>query len=320
MRRLLITLALTIGLIQAASADTFPSRPITIIVPYGPGGGTDLFARVLASSLGSRLGQSIVIDNVPGAGGTIGIQKLNNARSDGYTLIVASGMEYEMQALSNPDAPVRTTDLKAIGNFGTQPMVLVARPGLGVKTVDEFVALAKSKPGKISMAAVGPGTALQITGLMIQQAAAIQLIDVPYKGSGSIVTDILAGNVDVAIMSPPTVHGLVREGKLIPLAVSEAARSPVMPGVPSLSETAAFKNIDTKIGYPLYGPKSLPQPVAELLVKRANEIQADPQFQQALLKLMVAPTKRIAAEDADALNASQLAQFKAALAGKPAAK
>jgi len=317
MRRLLITLALTTGLIQAASADTFPSRPVTIIVPYGPGGGTDLFARVLASSLGARLGQSIVIDNVPGAGGTIGIQKLNNARSDGYTLIVASGMEYEMQALSNPDAPARTTDLKAIGNFGTQPMVLVARPGLGVKTVDEFVALARSKPGKISMAAVGPGTALQITGLMIQQAAGIQLIDVPYKGSGSIVTDILAGNVDVAIMSPPTVDGLVREGKLIPLAVSEAARSPVMPGVPSLSETPAFKNIDTKIGYPLYGPKSLPQPVADVLSKRSNEIQADPQFQQALLKLMVAPEKRIASEDADALKASQLSQFKAAL-GKAA--
>lgn len=320
MRKFFLALALAVGLIQPTMADSFPSKPITIIVPYGPGGGTDLFARTLASTLGTKLGQSIVVENAPGAGGTIGIQKLNNARPDGYTLIIASGMEYEMLALANPDTPIRSTDLKAIGNFGTQPMVLVARPGLGVKTMDEFIALAKSKPGKVSIAAVGPGTALQITGLMVQQAADIQLIDVSYKGAGQIISDILANNVDVAMMVPPSVNGLIQEGKLIPLAVSEANRSPVLPGVPSLAETPALKNIDTKILYLLLGPKALPQPVADLIAKNATEILTNPQFQESLRKLMVAPSKRVSGDDAEALKASQLAQFRAALAGKPSAK
>ncbi|MDP9607514.1 UNVERIFIED_ORG: tripartite-type tricarboxylate transporter receptor subunit TctC [Variovorax paradoxus] len=320
MRKLLISLALTSGLILPAFADTFPSRTITVYVPYGPGGGTDIFARQLAAMLSTKLGQSVIVENAPGAGGTIGIQKLNNAPPDGHALIVASGMEYEMLALTNPNASTRVTQLKPIGNFGTQPMILVARPGLGVRTVADLVALAKSKPRTISLAAVGPGTALQITGLMIQQAAAIQLIDVSYKGSGQIVTDILSSNVDVALMSPPTVDGLIREGKLIPLAVTESARSPVMPSVPSLSETPAFNKIDTKIGYPLYGPKAMPQAVADQLIKRANEVLADPQFRQSLLRMMVAPTNRVAPEDADALNASQLAQFKAALAANSPAK
>ncbi|WP_423459644.1 Bug family tripartite tricarboxylate transporter substrate binding protein [Ottowia sp. VDI28] len=320
MRKILLAFAIAAGMIQACFADSFPSRPLTIIVPYGPGGGTDLFARTLASMLGPKLGQSVLVENAPGAGGTIGLQKLNNARPDGHTLVVASGMEYEMQALSNPDAPVKATELKAIGNFGTQPMVLVARPGLGVKTVDELIALAKNKPGVVSIAAVGPGTALQITSLMIQQAAGIRLIDVSYKGSGQIVTDILASNVDVALMSPPVVSGLIQEGKLVPLAISEANRSPVMPGIPSLAETPALKEIDTKIGYPLYGPKAMPQQAAEVITRSANEVLATPQFQQALLKLMVAPAKRILGDDANALTTSQLAQFRKTLAAKPAAQ
>lgn len=320
MRKLLLSFALALGLFQPSLADTFPSRPITIIVPYGPGGGTDLFARTLAAALSPKLGQNVVVEDAPGAGGTIGIQKLNNARPDGHTLIIASGMEYEMQALANPEAQIRSTQLKAIGNFGTQPMVFVARPGLGVKTMEEFIASAKSKPGKISIAAVGPGTALQITALMVQQAAGIELIDVSYKGSGPIINDILSGNIDAAMMAPPTVHALVQEGKLIPLAVSEANRSPVLPGTPSLAETPSLKNIDTKIGYPLFGPAAMPQAVADQLSKTATEALADPQFRESLRKLMVAPAKRVAGEDADALKASQLAQFRSALAGKQVTK
>jgi tripartite-type tricarboxylate transporter receptor subunit TctC len=318
MRKMFIAVAFALGLLQHAAADTFPSKPITIIVPFGPGGGTDLFARTLASKLGPKLGQSVIVDNAPGAGGIIGLQKLNNAPADGHTLIIASGIEYEMQALANPDTPSRSTDLKAIGNFGTQPMVLVARPGLGIKSMEAFIERAKSKPGTISIATVGPGTALSITALMIEQGAGIKLIDVAYKGSGQIVTDILSGSVDVALMSPPVVSGMIREGKLLALAVSESTRSPVVPGVPSLAETPALKGIDTKIGYALFGPKALPQPIADLIAARATEVLADPQFKEAMLKLMVAPTQRVAGEDADVLKASQLSQFRRALAAKPA--
>ncbi|MFA5490831.1 MAG: tripartite tricarboxylate transporter substrate binding protein [Candidimonas sp.] len=320
MYKIICALALSFGVMHSSVADTFPSRPVTIIVPYGPGGATDHFVRTLASHLAPKLGQSVVVENAPGAGGIIGIQKLNNAQPDGHTLIVASGMEYEMQELANPGAsPIKTTELQAIGNFGTQPMVLVASSELGVKTVDEFIALAKAKPGEVSIAAVGPGTALQLTSLMIQQAAGIDLIDVSYKGSGQIITDLVAGTVDVALMTPPTVSGMIQEGKLIPLAISEAQRSPVLPDVPSLAETPALKNIDTKIGYPLFGPKDMPQATADVLAKAANEVIVDPQFQESLLRMMVAPTQRVVGEDANTLTASQLAQFRKALAAQSAA-
>lgn len=317
MRRFLFVLALACGLVQPALAQqAFPAKPVTIIVPFGPGGGTDLLVRALATSLSPRLGVPVIVDNVPGAGGTIGVQKLNTGPADGYTVILATGMEYEMQSLANPDAPARTTDLKALGNIGTQPMVLVVRPGLGVKTVEEFVALAKARPGAVSLASVGPGTALHITGLMLQQAAGIQLIDVSYKGAGPILNDLLAGNVDAAVMSLPPVHGFIQEGRLLAIGVSEAARSPFLPNVPALAETAALKGINTMIGYPLFAPKGIAQPALDALTKAAGEALADPQFQQALQKLMVAPARRFAAEEAEAMKASQLAAFRKALAGR----
>jgi tripartite-type tricarboxylate transporter receptor subunit TctC len=313
MRRLLLSLAIAAGLIQPAFAHQFPAKPITIIVPYGPGGGTDQFARVLANTLGQKLGGAVVVENTPGAGGTIGLQKMNNAPNDGHTLIVATGMEYEMANLVKPDMPSRITEVKPIGNFGTQPMILVARPGLGVKTVEEFIALAKSKPGAVSIAAVGPGTALQITGLMIQQAASINLIDVNYKGSGQIVTDILSNNVDAALMSLPTVMGLITDGELVPLGVSESTRFPTLPNVPSLSETPALKGLNTYIAYPLLGPKNMPQSAVAAIAKASTEALADPQFQQQMSKLMVVPSKRVAGEDADYIKSSQFAAFKKAL-------
>ena len=313
MRRILFAFCLVFGLVQHALAQTYPNKPVTIIVPYGAGGGTDLFARTLANALGPKLGVAVVVENVPGAGGTIGVQKLNNAPPDGYTLIVASGLEFEMQSLANPDRPARATELKSIGNFGTQAMVLVVRPGLGVKTVDEFIALAKTKPGNLSLAA--SGLVLQITGLMIQQAAGIELIDVNYRSAPAILNDILGGTIDAAVMTLPIVNALIKEGKLVALGVSEAKRSALLPGVPSLSETPALRGIDTKIIYPLFGPKGLPQSIANVISKSANEVLIEPQFQQALMNMQVAPAMRVSEEDADATKVSQLAAFKKALAG-----
>lgn len=310
-----ILLAILIALAPlCAAAETYPSRLVTIIVPYGPGGGTDLFARAVASAMGARTGKPVVVDNVAGAGGTIGIQKVMNAPADGYTLIAASGLEYEMLGLANPDAPPRTTDLRSLAIFGTQPMVLVVNGGLGVRTVEELLALAKARPGKISLGTVGPGTALHITGLMIQQAAGVQFIDVPYKGASQLLTDLLSGSVDAAIMALPTVLGRLDDHKLVALAVSEAARSPIVPGVPSLGETPALKNIDTKIGYILLGPRNVPEEVAARIQSLSSDILADKDFRQGLLKLAISPAPRADAADADALKQAQFASYKKAIA------
>ena len=317
MRRLLLALAFVIGLVHVGGVSAFPSRPITIIVPYGAGGATDMFARTLAAALGVRMGTSVVVENVPGAGGTIGIQRMNNAPADGHTLIVASGMEYEMQNLVNPGTTPRATEMVPIGNFGSQPMVLVVRPALGVRSLDAFIALAQAKPGVVSLASVGPGTALQLTGLVLQQAAGIQLNDVSYKGAGQIVTDLLAGHVDAAIMTVPVVEPHLGSGKLLALGVSQATRSSVLPQVPSFSETPALKgSVDATLTYPLYARKGTPGPVIDQLRQHAAAVLADPLFQSALLKLMIAPAARISGEDVQTVNRTQLAAFTKALAAK----
>jgi tripartite-type tricarboxylate transporter receptor subunit TctC len=174
LRRALVLLAAAL-VPTLAAAQLYPSKLIKVVVPYGAGGATDVFARAYAAELGARLKQTVVVENVPGAGGTIGAQRVMDAPSDGYTLIVCTGIEFEMLQIADPDsAKGRRTNLTPIALIGTQPMVLVARPALGLRSADELVRAAKARPGALSLASAGPGTSLHLTGEMIKKAAGIQ--------------------------------------------------------------------------------------------------------------------------------------------------
>ena len=305
----------------ASFAQEFPTRTVTVVVPYGPGGGTDMFGRAFAADLAARIGQSVVVENVPGAGGTIGIQKVMAAAADGYTLVVGNGIELEMLEMADPqNARGRITDLTPVALFGTQPMVLVARTGLDFKSVDDVVKASKAKPGSLTLASSGPGTILHIAGEIIKKSAGVQMVDVPYKGAPQIAVDLIAGNVDTAVMAIPSVKAHVQSGKLSALGVTDSVRSRALPDVPSLNESNSVKGIDTKVWYGIFGPPSLPTSVVRYLEKHSAAIAADPAFQQKLLQLAMTPPKEGTAQELEDLRTSQLKAFRDALGGNSGKK
>ncbi len=318
LRTLRVALAFVAAALACAPAlaQTYPARPISLVVPYGAGGGTDLFARAYATELGNRLKQSVVVENVPGAGGTIGVQRVSGATPDGYTLVVSNGIEFEMLQMADPDsAKGRRTQLQPVALIGTQPMVLVARAGLGFKAADDLVKAAKAKPGALSLASSGPGTSLHLAGEMIKKAAGIELLNVPYKSAPQIVTDLVAGNVDLAVLTVPSAAAHIRSGALSALGVTDVARSPALPDVPMLSESATFKGIDTKVWYAIFGPPGLPAGIAQTLADTTQAMTKDPAFRDKLVAMMITPATSGSAAELEAMRATQLANFQRALAG-----
>ncbi|WP_439588264.1 Bug family tripartite tricarboxylate transporter substrate binding protein [Hydrogenophaga sp.] len=307
--RVLLGLFLAL-LVPAVFADAYPSKAITVIVPYGPGGGTDLFARLYATELATRLKRPVVVENLAGAGGTVAVQKVMNGIADGYTLVISNGMEFEMLQMADPEnAKGRTTNLTPISLFGTQPMVLVARPALGIKTADELVAMARSKPGALSLASSGPGTSLYLAGEMIKKAAQVEMLNVPYKAGPQIVTDLLGGNVDVAVLAVPTALGQIQTGKLTALGVTDATRSPALPDVPSLNDSKSIKDVEAKVWYAVYGPPKLPADVVQTLQQASREMMADAGIREKLVAMAITPAKDGGAEELHALRNGQLSKF-----------
>lgn len=312
--------ALTVLMISLCSASTalaqvYPSRTVTLVVPFGAGGGTDLLARALAAELGPRLKQTVIVENVPGAGGTIAVQKVSTMAPDGHTLVLSNGLEFEMLQMADPAGPQgRSTHLSPVALIGTQPMVLVARSSLGFKTIDDLVRAGKARPGSISLASSGPGTSLYLAGEMIKKSAGISTVDVPYKSAPQIVTDLISGNVDAAVLTLPTVASQLPGGKITALSVTDAVRSPALAQVPSLSESQSVKDVDTKVWYGVFGPPGLPPDVIRVIEQHVAQIIASPSFRDKLLGLSVTPAAGTSAEALVALRSQQWARFRQALA------
>lgn len=313
LRSLMVLLAAALSC-TVASSQSYPSKTISVVVPYGAGGGTDLFARLFATELASRLKQTVIVENVPGAGGTVAIQRVMNTAPDGHTLVVSNGMEFEMLQMADPvNAGGRTTKLTPVFLFGTQPMVLTTRASLGLKTAQEFIAAAKARPGALTLASAGPGTSLYLAGEMIKKSAGIELLNVPYKSAPQIVTDLVAGNVDAAVLALPTAISHIRSGTLTALGVTDPQRSPALPNVPPLTDTPALKGIEATVAYAIFGPPGLPAPIVNAISEASAGMLKDPAFTDKLLALMITPARSGGAEELDRLRTKQLARFREAL-------
>ena len=313
LRRALVLLAAAL-VPTLAAAQLYPSKLIKVVVPYGAGGATDVFARAYAAELGARLKQTVVVENVPGAGGTIGAQRVMDAPSDGYTLIVCTGIEFEMLQIADPDsAKGRRTNLTPIALIGTQPMVLVARPALGLRSADELVRAAKARPGALSLASAGPGTSLHLTGEMIKKAAGIDLVNVPYKATPQMVTDLVGGNVDMALLAMPTAIPHVRSGTLLALAVTDSTRSVALQDTPTLAESASVRGVDTKVWYGVFGPPGLPASHVQTLGEASSAMLRDAAFREKLLGMMITPVQQSNASELETVRTTQLAGFVRAL-------
>ena len=258
---------------QVAFAQAWPTaKPITLVVGYPPGGSTDLTARTLGAELSRKLGQTVVIENVGGAGGTIGAQKVASAAPDGYTLLLGSNNEMAISKLVSAAAkydPLR--DFTPIGLVASQPMVLVASTKSGVKTTDEFIKTAKANPGKFSYGSSGVGTALNLAGEMVKEASGTFVVHIPYRGVAPLANDLLGGQLDfgVFVLSSGLPH--IKSGKVVALGITEAKRSAAAPGVPTLSEHPLLKNVDISSWFGLWAPAGLPAAVNQKLSQALSE-------------------------------------------------
>jgi tripartite-type tricarboxylate transporter receptor subunit TctC len=254
-----------------AQGAAWPSRPVRLIVPFPAGGTTDLLARILAERLQQRLGATFVVENRGGAGGSIGSDVVAKADPDGYTLLMATigtaAINYELYKDSITYKP---GDLAAVSNVSNVPNVLTVHSGSPSRTLQDFVTRAKSNAGGLTYGSSGNGSSLHLTGELLKAEAGIDLIHVPYRGSGPMLTDAIAGRVDMAIDNLPSSMGHIQGGRLRALAVTSPKRSPSLPDVPTVRE-AGLPGVETVAWFGIQAPARTPRPIIERL---ATEIHA----------------------------------------------
>jgi tripartite-type tricarboxylate transporter receptor subunit TctC len=259
--------------VPAAAAD-YPTRPITLIVPYPPGGGNDVLARLVAAKMSVSLGQPIVIENRGGAGSTIGTRDVARSKPDGYTILIATS-SLAINPSLYPDADYDPKkDFSPVGLIATSANLVLVNPSLAARSIADLIKLAKQEPGKLDFASTGTGTSTHLAAELFATMADVQFTAVPYKGVAPAVTDLLGGHVDLMFCPTASVAGLVREGKLRALAVTGAKRSPQFPDLPTVSESG-LPGYDADLHYGIVAPAGTPPPVIAKLNAALNNALAD---------------------------------------------
>jgi tripartite-type tricarboxylate transporter receptor subunit TctC len=259
---------------RVARAQTYPSRPVRVIVPFAPAGDTDLVARLIGQWLSERLGQPFIIENRPGAGTNIGTEAVVRAPADGYTLLLASPPSAINATLYDKLNFVFLRDIAPVAGVIRAPFVMEVNPAVPAKTVPEFIAYAKTNPGKTSMASAGIGSGPHIAGELFKMMAAVNIIHVPYRGQGPALTDLLSGQVQLYFAGIPSSIQYLRAGKLRALAVTTATRSAALPDIPTLSDFLPGYEASFWGGF--CAPKSTPAEIVDKLNKEINVALADP--------------------------------------------
>ncbi|NYT63846.1 tripartite tricarboxylate transporter substrate binding protein [Alcaligenaceae bacterium] len=279
-----VTMAL--GLVgQASYAQVAPyptQRPISIVIGYPAGGSVDLNGRLLAEALGEKLGQNVVVENLGGAGGTIGAQKVVKEKADGYTLLVGSVNEIIIAGLINPNVKYDgVTDLRPVGFIGSQPMLLAASKHSNIASTDDYLKMvASGKSAEYNFGSSGVGTALHLGGEMINTNTGGKVEHVPYKGVAPLVTDMISGQLQLGMFVLSSGMPQVIADKIVPIGVTSSKRSPMASTIPALSENPGFKDIDINIWFGLFAPKDIPEPIVKQLQTALDEILQDAKFQE----------------------------------------
>ena len=270
------------GLLLAAAAfaalpasAAYPDKPVTLIVPFPPGGATDTIGRIIAKGMGRRLGQSVVIDNRAGAGTVIAAGAVAQAAPDGYTLQISSNTTFTVNPALKPKLPYDAQkSFESIGMIGGSTLVLLANPSLAANNLKELIALAKTKPGKIAYGSFGNGTTSHLAGEMLKVVAGIDLLHVPYKGSAPAMTDLIGGQVQLSIDTAIAAAPMLQAGKVKAIAVTAAKRSAALPKVPTVAE-AGFPDYEMFSWVTIVAPRGLPAPVQQALAKALADTLAD---------------------------------------------
>jgi len=264
--RILIPLACAFGFAAATLAQDYPSRPIRIVVPFPPGAGTDIVGRAVAQALGEAWKVSIVVDNRPGAGGTIAGELVAKGNADGYTLLLGNVSTLAIAKALNARLaydPVR--DFAPITLITTSENVLVVHPSVPAASVKELIGYAKANPGKLNYGSSGNGTTSHLGGAMFAHALGIQMTHVPYKGSAPMLTDLLAGQLQLSFSSVPTALPHVKAGRLRALAVTRPQRSATLPDLPTVQEATGLKSFEISLWQAIVAPRATPRPIVAKL-------------------------------------------------------
>ena len=281
MFRRLIAVGALAAVATLAAAQDYPTKPIKLIVPFPPAGGTDIMSRVVAQKLADNTRWTVVIDNRPGAGGNIGVDATAKSAADGYTLVMGqtSNLAINPSLFKNlPYDPLR--DLAPIVLVGSGPIAIAVRNDSPYKSLADLVAAAKARPGAISMASPGNGTVAHLSGVRLMQATGAKFEHIPYKGASAAIPDLLGGNVDFYVSSVPSVQSQVSAGKLRLLATTGPKRSPIFPQVPTASET--YRGFEAVTWFGILAPAATPKPILARLNAEINKAVQDPNVRRAI--------------------------------------
>lgn len=298
--------------LTAAAQGQFPSRPLRLVVPFAPGGGADLLARVIAEPLGQRLGQPVVVDNKPGGGGVLGANVVAKSLADGHTLLYTTPgpqMTAPFLLAKLPYNPVE--DLVPVSRVAVVPAVLVVPKDMPVRDIRELVAYAKARPGQVNFASAGPGTSSHLAGELFKQMAAVSITHIPYRGTAPAMAELLAGQVQLAIDSIAAYKPAIDAGLVRALGVSSLQRSPLLSQVPSIAEELrGFES--SPVNY-ISVPAGTPPTVVERLNREINAVLQSPRVREHLLGIGVVPLGSSAADMATQIR-TEAAKWKAVIA------
>ena len=267
----------------AAHAADYPTRPIKFVVPYPPAGTTDVLARIIAQWLTERLGQTVYVENKPGAGNNLGVEFVVNSPPDGYTMLLVNPANGINATLYKNLSFNFIRDIAPVAGIVRTPNVMEVTPSLPVKTVPEFIAYCKANPGKINMASSGSGTSVHLSGELFKTMTGCDMVHVPYKGAGPALLDLIGGQVQVIFDNLPSSAGHIKSGKLRALAVTSAQREPSLPDVPTVAETVPGYEATAWFGIGM--PKNTPREFIDRINAEVNRALADPKIRARLAEL-----------------------------------
>ncbi len=262
---------------SSAAAQEYPNHPIRLIVPFAAGGTTDLTGRIMAAQLGAELGQQVVVENIDGAGGTVGAEAAARARPDGYTLILHVASTSAINPFLYPNLAVdMREDFEPVSLMTRAPLILLARKDFPAETIEEFIALARQNPGQYNYGSSGNGTIAHLSGALLERETEIDIVHIPYRGGGPAMNDLIAGVIDILIDNLPTGLVQVNAGNVKALAITSAARSAVIPDLPTLNESG-YPNYNTYSWGAIYAPKDTPRAIIDILAEAAIATAQDPE-------------------------------------------